>query len=87
MLMVIMGGGATLWGPCVAAAVIVLIETYVSKYLGTDWPLFLGGLFVLSVVFLPAGSPGTLRACGTGCGAVTARKAAPENTAGGGGEA
>ncbi len=87
MLMVIMGGGATMWGPCVAAAVIVLIETYVSKYLGTDWPLFLGGLFVLSVVFLPDGFARYLTRFWNWLWTVTARKAAPENTAGGGGEA
>ena len=55
MLMVIMGGGATMWGPCIAAAVIVLAETYVSKYLGERWPLFLGVLFVVCVVFLRGG--------------------------------
>jgi ABC-type branched-subunit amino acid transport system permease subunit len=55
MLMVIIGGGGTLWGPCLGAAVIVLAEHYSSLYFGTRWYLVLGGLFILSVMFLKGG--------------------------------
>ncbi len=55
MLMVIIGGGGTLWGPCLGAAVIVLAEYYSSLYLGARWYLIMGGLFVLSVMFLKGG--------------------------------
>ena len=55
MLMVIMGGPATLWGPCLGAAVIVLAERYSSNYLPERWPLILGGIFVLCVMLLRGG--------------------------------
>jgi len=55
MLMVIMGGPATLWGPCLGAAVIVLAERYSSTYLPDRWPLILGGIFVLCVMLLRGG--------------------------------
>jgi branched-chain amino acid transport system permease protein len=55
MLMVIMGGPATLWGPCLGAAVIVLAERYVSTYLPDRWLLVLGGIFVLCVMLLRGG--------------------------------
>ena len=55
MLMVIMGGPATLWGPCLGAAVIVFAERYSSTYLPDRWPLVLGGIFVLCVMLLRGG--------------------------------
>jgi len=55
MLMVIIGGGGTLWGPCLGAAIIVLAEHYSSLYLGERWYLIVGGLFVVSVMFLKGG--------------------------------
>lgn len=55
MLMVIMGGGATLWGPCLGAAVILLVQHYSSVYLLDRWPLILGVIFVLSVMLLKGG--------------------------------
>jgi branched-chain amino acid transport system permease protein len=55
MLMVIMGGGATLWGPCLGAFVIVLAQQYAAIYFFDRWPLVLGVLFVLCVMFLPGG--------------------------------
>lgn len=55
MLMLIMGGGATLWGPCLGAAVILLVQHYASIHLLDRWPLILGLIFVLSVMFLKGG--------------------------------
>jgi branched-chain amino acid transport system permease protein len=67
MLMVIMGGGATLWGPCAGAAVIVLFEWLFTQSplaarvaewwpsFPERWPLVLGILFVVCVVFLRGG--------------------------------
>jgi branched-chain amino acid transport system permease protein len=67
MLMVIMGGGATLWGPCLGAAVIVLFEWLFTQSpfavrvaqwwpsFPERWPLILGILFVVCVVFLKGG--------------------------------
>jgi len=55
MLMVIIGGGGTLWGPALGAVAIVLVEHYSSVYLQSRWPLILGGLFVLCVMFVKGG--------------------------------
>jgi branched-chain amino acid transport system permease protein len=49
LLMVIIGGSGTLLGPAVGAAVITLLENYVSLY--TDrWPTVLGCLFILAML-------------------------------------
>jgi len=55
MLMVIMGGGATLWGPALAAAAIVLVQSYTGLIMPDKWPLILGIMFVLCVMFLRGG--------------------------------
>jgi branched-chain amino acid transport system permease protein len=55
MLMVIMGGPATLWGPCLGAAVIVVVEYYARIHLPERWPLILGGIFVVCVILLKGG--------------------------------
>ena len=55
MLMVIMGGGATLWGPGLGAAAIILFQTFVSTHWQDRWPLFLGLLYVVCVMFLRGG--------------------------------
>jgi branched-chain amino acid transport system permease protein len=55
MLMVIMGGGATLWGPALGAAAIILIQNYAGMYLSDRWPLILGVMYVLCVLFLNGG--------------------------------
>jgi branched-chain amino acid transport system permease protein len=55
MLMVIIGGGGTLWGPALGAVAIVLVEHYSSVYLTQRWPLILGGLFVVCVMFMQGG--------------------------------
>lgn len=55
MLMVIMGGGATLWGPALGAAVIVLFQSFASINFAERWPLILGILYVLCVMFLRGG--------------------------------
>ena len=56
MLMVIMGGGSTLWGPALGAAVITIVQNYAnSPALAARWPLILGLLYVLCVMFLRGG--------------------------------
>jgi branched-chain amino acid transport system permease protein len=55
MLMVVMGGRGTLYGPCVAAAVIVLAQHYAGIYAPDRWPLILGVMFVLCVLLLRGG--------------------------------
>ena len=55
MLMVILGGTATLWGPAVGAAVIILLQSFASLLVPARWPLILGALFVLGVMGLRGG--------------------------------
>jgi branched-chain amino acid transport system permease protein len=59
LLMVIIGGSGTLLGPAVGAAVITLLENYVSLY--TDrWPTVLGCLFIGAMLVARDGILGKL---------------------------
>jgi branched-chain amino acid transport system permease protein len=55
MLMVIMGGGSTLWGPALGALVIIMFQNYSGIYMPDRWPLLLGIMYVLCVMFLRGG--------------------------------
>lgn len=55
MLMVIIGGARMFWGPFLGAAVILLLQYYVSIWFPERWQLVLGVSFVLAVMFLPGG--------------------------------
>ncbi|MGN1003376.1 MAG: ABC transporter permease [Oscillospiraceae bacterium] len=55
MLMVIMGGGSTLWGPAIGGFIITLFETYSGQFAPERWPLLLGLLYVVCVLFLRGG--------------------------------
>jgi len=62
MLMCIIGGLGTLWGPVIGALVIILVEYFSSIYVPERWPLILGGVFVIAVMFLRGGiAPRLLR--------------------------
>ena len=62
MLMVIMGGGATQWGPVIGAFIITLFQTYAGILTPERWPLLLGLLYVVCVLFLRGGiSPYLIR--------------------------
>ncbi|MFC6874221.1 ABC transporter permease [Halobellus marinus] len=54
IIMVVLGGSGTLYGPMVGAAVFTLIERQLSSLIPW-WRLLLGTLFVLVVLFLPKG--------------------------------
>jgi branched-chain amino acid transport system permease protein len=55
MVMAIMGGLGTFLGPVIGAAVFVLVENFSSIYFPERWPLILGGLFVLTIMFAREG--------------------------------
>ncbi len=55
MLMVILGGSATLWGPAIGAAIIILFQTYTGILFSDRWMLLLGLLYVVCVLFLRGG--------------------------------
>jgi branched-chain amino acid transport system permease protein len=55
MLMVIIGGSGTLFGPFVGSVVLVLIEHFAMIYVPERWPLILGGIFVVCVMLVRGG--------------------------------
>ena len=55
MLMVIIGGGTTLWGPMIGAAIIVLVQNYAGTLFPDRWQLLLGLIYVICVIFLRNG--------------------------------
>jgi branched-chain amino acid transport system permease protein len=55
MLMVIIGGAGTLFGPAIGAGFIILLEYFARIYAPERWPLILGGVFVICVMFLRGG--------------------------------
>jgi branched-chain amino acid transport system permease protein len=55
MLMVILGGAGTLWGPVIGAGVIVFVEYFASLLVPERWPLILGIVFILAVMYLRGG--------------------------------
>jgi branched-chain amino acid transport system permease protein len=63
LLMVISGGTATLLGPIVGAAIVVVMKNVVSAYV-ERWNMALGIIFVLIITFMPEGLvPGSVRLC------------------------
>ncbi|WP_042500461.1 branched-chain amino acid ABC transporter permease [Thermaerobacter marianensis] len=60
MVMVILGGAGTLWGPALGAALVLVLKYVVSSF--TDrWLAILGLTFVLTVLFAPHGLAGLVR--------------------------
>jgi branched-chain amino acid transport system permease protein len=54
VIMVVLGGMRSFWGPLVGAAVFVVLQDYLSS-MTTNWMSFLGATFVLVVLFFPRG--------------------------------
>ena len=54
MIMVIIGGTATLWGGFLGSAIILLLQYYISLFTPERWPIFLGALFI-AAAFLAGG--------------------------------
>jgi branched-chain amino acid transport system permease protein len=74
LLMVIAGGPATLLGPIVGAALVVVVKNVVSGYL-ERWNFLLGAIFVAIVILMPEGLvPGTARLWRQGWGAFRRRR-------------
>jgi len=60
VMMAVMGGMRTFWGPLLGAAVFVVLQDYLSS-VTVNWMSFVGMLFVLVVLFFPRGLLGFLR--------------------------
>ncbi|UTF55383.1 ABC transporter permease [Natronosalvus rutilus] len=64
IVMVVLGGMGTLYGPILGAFVFFGLEAVLMDFIGERWRLVLGTVFVLFVIFLPRGLvslPGQLR--------------------------
>ena len=60
VLMVILGGAGTLFGPVIGAAIVVVVKNLVSIYV-QRWPTLLGVIFVLTILFARDGLLGLAR--------------------------
>jgi branched-chain amino acid transport system permease protein len=61
LLAVVIGGSGTIWGPCLGAALVVLIRDSFGPSLGGHGPLVLGLVFIAVVYALPRGVAGVRR--------------------------
>ena len=55
LLMVIIGSTQVFWGPVAGSVVVILLEYGASIYVPERWPLILGAIFVIAVMFLRDG--------------------------------
>jgi branched-chain amino acid transport system permease protein len=60
VVMTVIGGMRTFWGPLLGAAVFVVLQDYISS-MTVNWMSFIGAIFVLVVLFFPRGLLGTRR--------------------------
>lgn len=61
VIMAVLGGMRSFWGPLVGAIIFVGIQDYVSSYFPNNWETFIGGLFIVAVIFFPNGILGIVR--------------------------
>jgi urea transport system permease protein len=61
VILVAVGGRGTLIGAVLGTLLVIMGKTYVNNEYKQGWPLILGGLFVVVVLFLPEGIIGWLR--------------------------
>jgi branched-chain amino acid transport system permease protein len=60
VIMAVLGGMRSFWGPLIGAAIFVVLQDYVSSHT-ENWMSFIGLFFVLIVLFFPRGILGMLR--------------------------
>jgi branched-chain amino acid transport system permease protein len=60
VMMAVMGGMRSFWGPLLGAAVFVVVQDYLSS-ITINWMSFIGMLFIAIVLFFPRGLLGFLR--------------------------
>jgi len=64
VIMCVMGGMRTFWGPLLGAAVFVVLQDYISS-MTVNWMFFIGVIFILVVLFFPRGLLGIRQRQGT----------------------
>jgi branched-chain amino acid transport system permease protein len=60
VIMAVLGGMRSFWGPLVGAAIFVVLQDYVSSHT-ENWMSFIGLFFVLVVTFFPSGVLGIIK--------------------------
>ena len=60
VIMAVLGGMRSFWGPLIGAAIFVVLQDYLSS-LTDNWQSFIGLFFVLVVLFFPRGVLGMIR--------------------------
>jgi branched-chain amino acid transport system permease protein len=60
VIMAVLGGMRSFWGPLIGAAIFVVLQDYVSSHT-QNWMSFIGLFFVLVVTFFPRGVLGVIR--------------------------
>jgi len=63
VIMAVLGGMRSFWGPLIGAAIFVVLQDYVSS-VTQNWMSVVGLVFVLVVLFFPRGVLGLLRGRG-----------------------
>jgi branched-chain amino acid transport system permease protein len=61
VIMAVLGGMRSFWGPLVGAIIFIGIQDYVSSFFPNNWETFIGALFIVAVVFFPNGILGIVR--------------------------
>lgn len=57
LMMVLLGGMGSLWGPFVGAAIFIFMQDYIST-MTENWEIFVGLVVILLVLFMPRGVAG-----------------------------
>ncbi len=60
VIMAVLGGMRSFWGPLIGAAIFVVLQDYVSSQT-ENWMSFIGAFFILVVLFFPRGVLGLLK--------------------------
>ena len=60
VMMAVLGGMRTFWGPLLGAVVFVMLQDYISS-ITINWQIFIGLFYVACVLFFPRGVLGILR--------------------------
>ena len=60
VIMAVLGGMRSFWGPLIGAAIFVALQDYVSSQT-ENWMSFIGAFFILVVLFFPRGVLGLIR--------------------------
>ena len=61
VIMAVLGGMRSFWGPLIGAIIFIGIQDYISSYFPNNWESFIGVLFIVAVIFFLNGILGIIR--------------------------